>query len=61
MDRVREHMLEQFENALSGDHAQNVVQFSADNTQQRTSSALEVGTCVRRSGEREGVLTGRVA
>jgi hypothetical protein len=54
-------MLEQFENALSGDHAQNVVQFSADNTQQRTSSALEVGTCVRRSGEREGVLTGRVA
>jgi chromosome segregation ATPase len=42
MDRVREHMLEQFENALSGDHAQNVVQFAADNTQQRTSSALDL-------------------
>jgi chromosome segregation ATPase len=35
-------MLEQFENALSGDHAQNVVQFSADTTQQRTSSALDL-------------------
>src|ERR1700729_3099593 len=42
MDREREHMLEQFENALSGDHAQNVVQFSADTTQQRTSSALDL-------------------
>jgi chromosome segregation ATPase len=42
MDRVREHMLEQFENALSGDHAQNVVQFSTDTTQQRTSSALDL-------------------
>jgi chromosome segregation ATPase len=35
-------MLEQFENALSGDHAQNVVQFAADATQQRTSSALDL-------------------
>jgi chromosome segregation ATPase len=35
-------MLEQFENALSGDHAQNVVQFSADTTQQRISSALDL-------------------
>jgi hypothetical protein len=42
MGREREHMLEQFENALSGDHAQNVVQFSADATQQRTSSALDL-------------------
>jgi chromosome segregation ATPase len=42
MDRVRKHMLEQFENALSGDQARNVVQFSADATQQRTSSALDL-------------------
>jgi hypothetical protein len=42
MNRLREHMLEQFENAPSGDHAQNVVQFSADTTQQRTSSALDL-------------------
>jgi chromosome segregation ATPase len=35
-------MLEQFENAPSGDHAQNVVQFSADTTQRRTSSALDL-------------------
>jgi hypothetical protein len=40
--RLREHMLEEFENAPSGDHAHNVVQFSADNTQQRTSSALDL-------------------
>src|SRR5580693_1603039 len=42
MNRLREHMLEQFENAPSGDHAQNVVQFSADTTQQRTASALDL-------------------
>jgi len=42
MKRLREHMLEQFENAPWGDHAQNVVQFSADTTQQRTSSALDL-------------------
>jgi chromosome segregation ATPase len=42
MSRLREHMLEQFENAPSGDHAHNVVQFSADTTQQRTSSALDL-------------------
>jgi hypothetical protein len=42
MNRLREHMLEQFENAASGDHAQNVVQFSADTTLQRTSSALDL-------------------
>jgi chromosome segregation ATPase len=42
MNRVREHMLEQFENAPSVDHAQNVVQFSADTAQHRTSSALEL-------------------
>jgi hypothetical protein len=42
MNGLREHMLEQFENAPSGDHAQNVVQFSADATQQRTSSALDL-------------------
>jgi hypothetical protein len=35
-------MLERFENALSRDQAQNVVQFSADNTQQRTASALDL-------------------
>jgi predicted nucleic acid-binding Zn-ribbon protein len=42
MNRLREHTLEQFENAPSGDHAQNVVQLSADTTQQRTSSALDL-------------------
>jgi chromosome segregation ATPase len=42
MDREREHMLEQFENALSGDQAQNVVQFSADTTQPYTASALDL-------------------
>jgi chromosome segregation ATPase len=42
MNRQREHMLGQFENAASGDHAQNVVPFSADTTQQRTSSALDL-------------------
>jgi chromosome segregation ATPase len=42
MSRLREHMMEQFENAPSGDHAQNVVQFSADATQQRTSAALDL-------------------
>jgi chromosome segregation ATPase len=35
-------MLEQFENAPSGDHAHNVVQFSADTTQHRASSALDL-------------------
>jgi hypothetical protein len=42
MNRLREHTPEQFENAPSTDHAQNVVQFSADTTQQRTSSALDL-------------------
>jgi chromosome segregation ATPase len=42
MNRPREHILEQFENAPSGDHAQNVLQFSADTTQHRTSSALDL-------------------
>jgi hypothetical protein len=35
-------MLEQFENAPAGDPTQNVVQFSADTTQQHTSSALDL-------------------
>ena len=42
MSRLREHMLEQFENAPAGDPTQNVVQFSADTTQQHTSSALDL-------------------
>ena len=35
-------MLEQFENAPAGDPTHNVVQFSADTTQQHTSSALDL-------------------
>jgi chromosome segregation ATPase len=40
MSRLREHMLEQFENAP--DHTHDVVQFSAETTQQHTSSALDI-------------------
>jgi chromosome segregation ATPase len=42
MNRLREHMPEHLENAPPRDHTQNVVQFSADTTQQRTSSALDL-------------------
>jgi hypothetical protein len=42
MSRVREHMLEQFENTHSKDQAQNDVQFSADTAQHRTLSALDL-------------------
>jgi chromosome segregation ATPase len=41
MNRPREHMLEQLDNAPLAGHTQNVVQL-ADTTQQRTSSALDL-------------------
>jgi chromosome segregation ATPase len=42
MSQLREHMLQQFENAPAGDPTHNVVQFSAETTQQHTSSALDI-------------------
>jgi hypothetical protein len=42
MSRLREHMLEQFENAPAGDPTHKVVQFSDEATQQHTSSALDL-------------------
>jgi chromosome segregation ATPase len=42
MSRLREHMVEQFGSAPAGDPTQNVVQFSAETTQQHTSSALDL-------------------
>ena len=42
MSRLREHILEEFENAPAGDATHNVVQFSTETTQQHTSSALDL-------------------
>jgi chromosome segregation ATPase len=42
MSQLREHMREQFDNAPSGARSHNVVQLSAETTQQHTSSALDL-------------------